>query len=273
MKYVILCDSNNVEPFKIPRQLSKIGNETIVERTIRQLKENDIKDIIVTSHDKRFDNLEAERYEPKSNSYKGAEQKGCWIDAFTVELITEPIVFLFGDVFYSNDVIKTIVESETDDVLFFCTDISKGKDKRYIKEHDEPLGYKIVNIERFKEHQSRIRDLYYSGKIERAIAWELYRSLNNLPLDQHKLTQNYIGINDITCDIDNVEDVKLIEEMANKTFMRVKAVINFTDNQDDIKRKKNDIFIVEANRGKQLLGNNEKNTIFVELLEIFKSEI
>ena len=38
MKYIILCDSNNVEPFKEPRQLSKVNGETLVGRIIKLLK-------------------------------------------------------------------------------------------------------------------------------------------------------------------------------------------------------------------------------------------
>lgn len=273
MKFVILCDSNNVEPFKTPRQLSKIGNEKIIERTIRLLKENGVEDIIITSHDKRFDKFGVERYEPKNNSYKGSEQKGCWIDAFTTELITEPITFLFGDVFYSKEAIKTIVESETDDVLFFCTDIKKGKDIRYIKKHDEPLGFKIENTEKFLKHQDIIRQLFYKGEIRRPISWELYRSLNDMPLNIHQLKNNYVGINDITCDVDNVEDIKLIEDMAKKTFCKIEIIELYDDTQLNRRTILNEQFVVGSERAKYLMGQNDKNKIVAKLVEIYSAEI
>jgi len=43
MKYIILSDSDNVEPFYKPRQLIKVKGEPLVGRTIRLLKEINIK--------------------------------------------------------------------------------------------------------------------------------------------------------------------------------------------------------------------------------------
>ena len=47
MKYIILADSKN-NSFDTPRQLTNINGEPLVARTIRLLKENGIKDIIIT---------------------------------------------------------------------------------------------------------------------------------------------------------------------------------------------------------------------------------
>ena len=127
-KYIILADSSI--GFETPRQLSVICGEPIIKRTIRLLKENGIKDIIITSHDPRFDNLGAVRYEPKFNDYNPADPKSAWLKAFPVELMEEPTCYLFGDVYYSENAIKTIVEKDNKDILFFCT--YNNKDKKYI---------------------------------------------------------------------------------------------------------------------------------------------
>lgn len=282
MKYVILSDSDNVEPFTMPRQLYKINNETIVGRTIRLLKENGIKDILITSHDKRFDNLGAIRYEPKSNKYDGKEtdqhKKGYWLNAFPQELLTEPITFLLGDVYYSEEAIKTIVNSDTDKVLFFCTDIRNGKGLRYIKNHDEPLGFKVVDCELFIEHIEKLKDMWDKELTRRhPIAWELYRSINGLDVNKHELTTGYIAINDISCDIDNVEDVKLIEDMSKKIIirkkeekMKIRALRDYTDNVLKKEIKKGDEYEVSDERGKQIL-NHPKNLAM--LVEIVKKEV
>ena len=47
MKYIILAYSNN-PGFEVPRQLTKINGERLVERTIRLLKENGVNDILIT---------------------------------------------------------------------------------------------------------------------------------------------------------------------------------------------------------------------------------
>lgn len=209
MKYIILSDSENAQPFKEPRQLAVVNGERLIERTIRLLKENNIDNIIVTSHDKRFDNLGATRYEPKYNDYKPKEKKGYWLSAFPIELLTEPITFLLGDVYYSNSAIRKIIESDTNSVLFFCA--YRNDDKRYIKQHDEPLGFKVKDYALFKRHIQRVKKLKDHGKTCREpITWELYRSLNGIDVNTHIMTENYIAINDESCDVDNIEDIELM---------------------------------------------------------------
>ena len=212
MKYIVLCDSDNVEPFVEPRQFAKVKGEPLIERTIRLLKENGIEDIIITSHDKRFDDLGATRYEPKYNDYKPRENKGYWLSAFPLEILNEPTTYLLGDVYYSENAIKTIVEAETESVLYFCS--YKNKDRRYIKHHDEPFGFKVVDCDLFKKHIEIVKWMYDKGFTGRhPIAWELYRSLNQLDVNKHVMTKNYIAINDETCDVDRVEDIELLNEV------------------------------------------------------------
>ncbi len=215
MKYVILCDSDNVEPFTEPRQLSLVNGEPLIKRTIRLLKENGVQDIVVTSHDKRFDDLGVVRHEPMQNDYKPRENKGYWLSAFPVELMGEPVTFLLGDVYYSEKAMQTIVESNTDTVLFFCS--YKNGDERYIKHHDEPFGFKVCDADLFKTHIERVKRMYDRGETGRhPIAWELYRSLNGLDVNRHVMTVNYIAINDETCDVDRVEDVQLLNDMCRR---------------------------------------------------------
>ena len=230
MKYVILSDSDNVEPFIEPRQLAMINGEPLVKRTIRLLKENGVKDIIITSHDERFDNLGATRYEPKHNDYSGKNQTGYWLDAFPKELMTEPITYLLGDVYFSEDAIKTIVNSETNSILFFCTDKRLGYSYKYIKHHDEPFGFKVVDHELFKKHIELLKKMYDEKKTGRhPIAWELYRSINGLDVNKHTLTKNYIAINDETCDIDRVEDIDLLKsKIGGYKVIKVQALREFT---------------------------------------------
>lgn len=281
MKYVILSDSDNIEPFIMPRQLLKINGEPVIARTVRLLKENGIKDIIITSHDKRFENLGAVRYEPKYNDYKAKENKGYWISAFPIELLEEPVCFLLGDVYYSENAIKTIVESETKSILYYCS--YKNKDERYIKHHDEPFGFKVVDYTIFKEHIERIKAFKDSGEAPREpIAWELYRSINNQPLTIHKMTNNYIAINDETCDIDRIEDTNLLREKIGGIYMmKLEATANFTlgryDELKNIERVSIDVegrlypgdkFECSEDLGEYLLGENDKKLVVAKLIEI-----
>lgn len=285
MRYCILADSDNVEPFIEPRQLAKINGEVLIKRTIRLLKENGVKDIILTSHDPRFDNLGAVRYKPQHNDYKPREGKGYWLSAFPRELMNEPITFLLGDVYYSKNAIKTIVESKTASVLFFCTDKRLGYDERYIKHHDEPLAFKVIDCELFKNKIDQAIMMYKKGLTRREpIAWELYRIINGIDINTHKLTENYIAINDETCDIDRVEDIMLLElKIGGSKMVRVKVIEPFSlakfnelkeivranpQAAKDGELNKNDIFVCEKDMAEYLLGKNKHQRSFVEVIEV-----
>lgn len=284
VKYIILADSS--VGFEIPKQLSIVCNEPIIKRTIRLLKENGIKDIIITSHDKRFDNLGVERYEPLHNYYVPNFKdyklnKGYWLNAFPIELLNEPICFLFGDVYYSENAIKTIVETPTDSTLFFCS--YENKDKKYIKHHDEPLAYKVVDYELFKKHIKIVKKFKDKGKCCREpIVWELYRSINGQDINEHKMTNNYIAINDESCDIDTTKDIKLLNrKLGGIEMIKLQAIESFTlerfDELENIERagqdtygriNTNDKFECTKDLANYLLGDNPVKRAVVKVIEV-----
>ena len=282
-KYVILADSKN-DLFKVPRQLTKINGEPIIKRTVRLLKENGIKDITITSHDKRFDNLGAKRYEPKFNEYaKG--NGGYWLDAFPIELLNQPITFMFGDVYYSEEAIKKIVETDTKTHLFFCT--YQNKSDKYIKQHDEPLAYKIVNYELFKEHINIVKNMKDKGMCCREpLVWEVYRSMNGLYINEHKMSNNYIAINDISCDIDGINDItKLLIQLGGIEMIKVKVIEGFTlekfNELKNIKRTGKDIkgflnvgdeFECTKEMADYLSGNNPLNKKVIQIIEVIPAK-
>ena len=215
-KYYILACSNDtkLKGFKKPRQLTEINKESLIGRTIRLLKENGIEDIIIIAKDKKFDKY-GKRYEPLNNSYDYNTDKGYWLDAFPFEIMNEPLCFIWGDVYFSDEAIKTIVNTDTNREMFFCSYNNKSED--YIKHHDEPFAYKIVNTELFKDNIRRCKKMYDEGKTCRnPIVWEVYRSINGIYINEHKMKDHYVAINDITCDIDNLDDVKRLEEIIKK---------------------------------------------------------
>ena len=276
---IILADSS--VGFHIPRQLIEINGEPLVARTIRLLKENGVKDIIVTAHDKRFEGLGATRYEPKNNSYDPANHKGYWLDAFPLELLTEPTIYLMGDVYFSEKAIKTILETPTDGVLFFCT--HNNESIYYIKHHDEPLAYKVTDIELFKKHIDIVKKLKDEGKTGREpVTWELYRNLNGLDVNVHQMTENYVAINDESCDIDSYRDIPLLEsKIGGNIMIKVTAISDFTlgdfDKLKNIKRidrdiegklYKGDIFECDVTMANYLLGQNKDGKVVIRVIEI-----
>lgn len=277
-KYIILADCS--VGFETPRQLTEINGEPLLKRTIRLLKENGIEDIIITSHDKRFDDLGAEKYEPLHNDYV-PNKSGYWLNAFPIELINEPVCFLFGDVYYSENAIKIIVESKTDSVLFLCS--YQNKDKRYIKQHDEPLAFKVIDYKLFKKHIDIVKDIKDKGLCCREpITWELYRSINGQDINVHEMTGNYIAINDESCDIDTIDDImRLRIRLGGENMIKLKALENFSlerfEEIQNIERagkeakkwiNKNDKFECNKDLADYLLGNNPLGRPVVKVIEV-----
>ena len=277
MRYVILAKGGH-EGFKEPRQLSKINGERLLDRTIRLLKENGINDIIVTGTYKLKDVIV---YDPLDNDFDYNTEKGYWLNAFSNEFLIEPVCFIWGDVYFSENAIKTIVQSETKSTLFFCS--YQNKSHRYIKEWDEPFAYKVVDTDLFRTHRDRVKRLFDEGKTERhPIVWELYRSINGIDVNKHKLTNNVVIINDITCDIDAPGDIKKIEERI-KNMVRAEVttevdVGRFNEITEVIRRNAQndteghlfvgDIVLCNDDIAEYLNGNNKNKTSYVKIIEV-----
>ena len=210
MKYVIMC-GGEYDIFKTPKQLTIINGEALVERTVRLLKENGITDIAISSDDERFDKYATRLSHP--NSYKVIDGKifGYWVDAYYP--MKEPCVYLHGDVYYSEDAIKTIINYKSDKNVFIGNEIAKNPEH---KNWGEPFGWIVNNPEIFRKGIELVRYLQDIGRCERgyAISWELYRVLNGLNINQqYILDDTYLVINDETIDIDEPWQ---IEELNNK---------------------------------------------------------
>src|SRR5574344_1538354 len=119
MKYIIMSDGKGTRwnnYLDIPKHLVKVNNIPLIEDTVNKLINFGIKDIVITSHDERYEFNGAKRYAPLNNINE--------IDKFTYELIDNDIVFLYGDTYYSNDDLDKIINTETSSVIYFGDDKS-----------------------------------------------------------------------------------------------------------------------------------------------------
>ena len=211
MQYIIMA-GGTYNQFKTPKHLTIINGEPLIKRTIRLLKENGINDIFISSKDKRFDNLGVERIEHENNFVSDEKNtlQGYWVDAFYPT--KKPTTYLYGDVYYSEECIKTIINTPTDDILFFASTIPCRKD--YFKQWEEPFAFKVVNQEKFRNAINickQKRDNHET--VREPISWEVYRVLNGIDINTHKIKDNFIAINDISVDIDCEEDARRLEEL------------------------------------------------------------
>ena len=251
MKYIIMC-GGEYPKFKIPKQLLKVNGEVIVERTIRLLRENGITDIAVSTNNPKFDYLDVELLHNKKDKFvtlsPNEVKASCysWLNAYYP--IDEPVCYLHGDVYFSDEAIKQIVETKVKDTMFICVPDKQdipNKDYRNRKGR-EPLGYKVENYKLFRNAIDDLLNMIDEGKFINAkqspIAWTVYRYLNGLDIglnakdygdlnDIFKSNGDYMIINDYTTDIDSEKDIKVIEDFINKggkNMIKVEAIKDFT---------------------------------------------
>lgn len=191
MKYVIMADGkgkrwNNHD--NIPKHFVVINGETVIARVVRLIRQFDKDaDVIITSHDPRYEIEGARRYEPQNNVLE--------IDRFTEELIEDNMCFLYGDTYYSEEAMQLVVNTEVEDIQFF------GNGKSII-------AIKIKDSELFRHHVENVRNLFLKGEIKQCIGWQVYQSFLNLPFGIKQVVDKYIFINDNTQDFNTPEDLK-----------------------------------------------------------------
>ncbi|MGF6376154.1 choline kinase [Clostridiales Family XIII bacterium PM5-7] len=189
MKYIIMADGkgtrwNNYKD--IPKHFIEVEGETLLARTVRLLKTIDANgQIIITSHDPRYEAEGALRYEPKNNVLE--------IDRFTEELIEDNICFLYGDTFYSKKAIEEITAETEEPLLFFGNEVSI-------------VAVRVRDGKLFKHHVDRVRNLFLEQKIEHCKGWQVYQSYQHLPFDEKKIAEKYVYIEDETRDFNSPED-------------------------------------------------------------------
>lgn len=208
MKYIIMCGGTYTQ-WESPRQLTVYKGEMIVERTIRQLRENGVEDIAISTNDPAFDRFGIPILS-HLNSFRASgynKQTGYWVDAFYPT--DEPCCYIFGDVVFSDAAIRTIVEKETEDIEFFASAPPFGSN--YPKPWAEPFAFKVQDQKHFQESIKHTKKLDKLGMFRRhPLAWELWQVIKGTALNRIDYT-NYVAINDGTCDIDAPEDVEVIK--------------------------------------------------------------
>ena len=211
MKYIIMCGGTYRE-WETPRHLTPIKGEPMIARTIRLLREAGVSDISISSDNPVFEQFGVPvlRHE---NSYDAVDYhhvSGYWCDAFYPT--DEPVCYIFGDVCFSPEAIRRIVDYETDDIMFFGS--KRPFAPNYPKKNVEPFAFKVADPVHLRKACEEFRKLDDSGTYWRKpIAWDLWFIIcGQDPWEDLKnpINNSYIAINDYTCDIDKGTDVAKI---------------------------------------------------------------
>ncbi len=171
----------------IPKHLIAVNDEIILHRTVRLIKKFDANaEIIITSHDERYEVEGTIRYEPKNNVLE--------LDRFTEELIEDNICFIYGDTYYEDDDMKLIVEhSFSEDIMFYGNTNSI-------------VAIKINNSQVFQQHIDNVRELFLSKKIRKCIGWQVYASYVKGDFENKAIKYNFVVLGDRTTDFNSYED-------------------------------------------------------------------
>lgn len=210
MRYIIMC-GGTYEAWETPRQLTEINGEAVVARTIRLLKAAGVNDIAISSKDKRFSSFGVPVLQHDNDLDVKADKTstGYWVDAFYPT--DEEACYLMGDVVFSRDAIQTIVEWKTKPIMFFAS--RPPFHPKYFKPWAEPFAFKVVDQKKFRWAIDYVKANVNSGVFRRhPIAWELWQVINGED-PRYINFDNYVAINDFTCDIDRPEDAVAIEEV------------------------------------------------------------
>ena len=114
MKYIIMCGGKYG---RTPKQLLRVMGEPIIARTVRLLRAYGVKDIAISAQDDRFWHYGIVIHH--DNDYVYGKSKHNWLKAFYPT--TEPVCYIFGDVYFSENAIREIVHTETDSIEFFAS--------------------------------------------------------------------------------------------------------------------------------------------------------
>ena len=200
------------EEWETPKHMTPVRGEPIVARTIRLLRENGIEDIAISSNNLDFGKFGVpviSHHNPYTLRPAEETADTPWLDAFCP--MTEPVCYIFGDVVFSPNAIKTIVETDTDSIEFFAS--AKPLPAIYPKRWAEPFAFKVKDTSRFFKAIKDTNKFDKQGLFKRQpIAWELWQVIKETPLNK-VVYDNYTVINDYTCDIDEPEDIAYFDRI------------------------------------------------------------
>ena len=241
-KYIIMC-GGNYKHWEKPRHLSIIQGEEVVARTIRLLRENGIKDISISSNNPIFEKFGVPilKHDNLYNCKWHDIEEGYWWNCFYPT--DEPVCYILGDVVFSPEAIKKIIETKTDDIELFGSMPPFANE--YIKDHIEAFALKVANQKHLHKAIKKAEELDKKGKFWRKpIIWELWTVIKNVPLQTSKndCIYNWTKINDYTCDIDWEEDIRKFNiKLGGIKMIKVEAIKDFTlekyNELEDIIRK------------------------------------
>lgn len=208
-RVIILADGAGIRwsSSDIPKHLAVVDGEPILLRTVRQLAERGLTDVWLTSRLERYDALQpfVQRYVPIDNRFKLDQFYACreiW-SAHT------DVIFLYGDVRFSDAAIDTILKTVPRDFVYFQrTSGSMITGKRW----KEGFAMRITDTHLFETALNQMRVELENKRIRQA-DHQVQGFLEGRGMGHFKgIGPHGVEINDETDDFDFQVDVRVWTE-------------------------------------------------------------
>jgi hypothetical protein len=181
----------------VQKHLLLIDGETLLDRTLRLVRRYTSAPIVIVAFNPEYDRDGHERFEPSHgplnfcDTDKFLSAKERWAESGQT-------VILYGDVFFTDAAIKTII-SHVGEHRFFGR-----REHSYItgRQWREMFALSFPAEERAElgEHLFQLRSDLLAGKISRGGGWELFRRIHGYTWNQ------FTAIDDFTDDFDYPKD-------------------------------------------------------------------
>ena len=141
--------------------------------------------------------------------YNNGKQEGYWVDAYYPT--NEPTIYLHGDVYYTDDAIKKILNLNPIRNTFIGNQWALNKEHKKV---GEPFGWIIPEPNKFFTAIEKTKKLQDEGKTDRMpVSWELYQVLEGHDVNDFIISEDtYLAIYDETDDVDAPFKVEEIEK-------------------------------------------------------------
>ena len=217
IKIFLMC-GGYYSNFDYPKSLTVINGETLLDRTIRLLESYDADwTVCCNPEEKAFDSYEP-WWVPFTFDY--VKQTGYYLDLFDAVPYGKPCIYLFGDVYYTEDAISRIIETYriTDRNVFICNEYPFNE--KHLRQ-GEPFGWIVKDQAEFKCAVTLCKKLEDRGVVDHANGvasnWELAHIINGLGINDFNLRrEDCLVINDNTIDVDDPSVIGTVERRVNE---------------------------------------------------------
>lgn len=198
-----------------PKHFAVIGNEPILYRTINLLRANHVAygDIYVASKDYKVEYVHNYHIEPNYADHADADKFLSSSDLWNEEGRT---VILYGDVYFSEDAIKQIIDYPKTHWTMFCRPTASKITGTPWGECFAVSFYDFDNKMAFDKLWQLIH-LYKGKALDRIGGWEWARIVAEVPINKMADHQEdlplYYVIDDITDDIDYPDDYDRLKKL------------------------------------------------------------